>query len=430
MLAWCAAAGCFGTVYQNANRTQGVYMAGDIKREDAANEESAVTQPSASDGAASTEPGTPKRTGGAKKIIVRVLIALVALAVLAVGGIAFMFRGEIATIASIKKVNDYPFYTMTYAGDYGIDEFLEQGGASNDAELIEFVIQHLMKGLPITIELPDLACSTFNAVTPEGDDIFGRNFDLSYSPSMLVRTDPENGYASISMVNLGFLGYGEDKLPDSPTSSITALAAPYAPLDGMNEAGLAVGVLLIDTDPTNQQTDRVDITTTTAIRLMLDKCATVDEAIALLEQYDMHSSANSCYHFQIADASGRTVVVEYIDDELSVLEANDATTAGAAVEGRTYMAATNFLLTPGDYDFGGGQDRYEIVMSGLTAADGVVSEGEAMDLLAACAQETHLNSRGEESATQWSVVYNLDDLTATIATGMDYENTYTVSLLE
>ncbi len=425
MLAWCAAAGCFGTVYQNANRTQGVYMAGDIKREDAASEQAAAAQTSGT-----TEPGAPRRSGGAKKIVIRVLIALVALVVLAVGGIAFMFRGEIATIASIKKVNDYPFYTMTYAGDYGIDEFLEQGGASNDAELIEFVIQHLMKGLPITIELPDLACSTFNAVTPEGDDIFGRNFDLSYSPSMLVRTDPENGYASISMVNLGFLGYGEDKLPDSPTSSITALAAPYAPLDGMNEAGLAVGVLLIDTDPTNQQTDRVDITTTTAIRLMLDKCATVDEAIALLEQYDMHSSANSCYHFQIADASGRTVVVEYIDDELSVLEADDATTAGAAVEGRTYMAATNFLLTPGDYDFGGGQDRYEIVMSGLTSADGVVSEDEAMGLLAACAQEPHLNSRGEESATQWSVVYNLDDLTATIATGMDYENTYTVSLLE
>lgn len=400
-------------------------MAEDIKREDAASEQAAAAQTSGT-----TEPGAPRRSGGAKKIVIRVLIALVALVVLAVGGIAFMFRGEIATIASIKKVNDYPFYTMTYAGDYGIDEFLEQGGASNDAELIEFVIQHLMKGLPITIELPDLACSTFNAVTPEGDDIFGRNFDLSYSPSMLVRTDPENGYASISMVNLGFLGYGEDKLPDSPTSGITALAAPYAPLDGMNEAGLAVGVLLIDTDPTNQQTDRVDITTTTAIRLMLDKCATVDEAIALLEQYDMHSSANSCYHFQIADASGRTVVVEYIDDELSVLEANDATTAGAAVEDRTYMAATNFLLTPGDYDFGGGQDRYEIVMSGLTAADGVVSEGEAMGLLAACAQETHLNSRGEESATQWSVVYNLDDLTATIATGMDYENTYTVSLLE
>lgn len=371
-----------------------------------------------------------KRHGGAKRIVARVLIALVALVIVAVGAVAFMFRHEIATVASIRKVNDYPMYTMDYDGDYGIDEFLEQGGASNDAELIEFVVQHLMKGLPITIELPDLACSTFNATTPEGEAIFGRNFDLSYSPSMLVRTDPDDGYASISMVNLGFLGYGEDKLPDSPTSSITALAAPYAPLDGVNEAGLAVGVLLIDTDPTNQQTDRVDITTTTAIRLMLDKCATVDEAIELLGRYDMHSSANSCYHFQIADASGTSVVVEYIDDEISVLEADDVTTAGAPAEGQTYMAATNFLLTPGEYDFGGGQDRYEIVMEGLTAADGVLTEEAAMDLLAACAQEPHLNSRGEESATQWSVVYNLDEPGATIAVGMDYEDVFEVSLAE
>lgn len=371
-----------------------------------------------------------KRAGGAKRIVARVLIALVALVIVAVGAVAFKFRHEIATVASIRKVNDYPMYTMDYDGDYGIDEFLEQGGASNDAELIEFVVQHLMKGLPITIELPDLACSTFNATTPEGEAIFGRNFDLSYSPSMLVRTDPDDGYASISMVNLGFLGYGDDKLPDSPTSSITALAAPYAPLDGVNEAGLAVGVLLIDTDPTNQQTDRVDITTTTAIRLMLDKCATVDEAIELLGRYDMHSSANSCYHFQIADASGTSVVVEYIDDEISVLEADDVTTAGAPAEGQTYMAATNFLLTPGEYDFGGGQDRYAIVMEGLTAAGGVLTEEAAMDLLAACAQEPHLNSRGEESATQWSVVYNLDEPGATIAVGMDYEDVFEVSLAE
>ena len=371
-----------------------------------------------------------KRPGGARRIVARVLIALVALVIVAVGAVAFMFRHEIATVASIRKVNDYPMYTMDYDGDYGIDEFLEQGGASNDAELIEFVVQHLMKGLPITIELPDLACSTFNATTPEGEAIFGRNFDLSYSPSMLVRTDPDDGYASISMVNLGFLGYGEDKLPDSPTSSITALAAPYAPLDGVNEAGLAVGVLLIDTDPTNQQTDRVDITTTTAIRLMLDKCATVDEAIELLDRYDMHSSANSCYHFQIADASGTSVVVEYIDDEISVLEADDVTTAGAPAEGQTYMAATNFLLTPGEYDFGGGQDRYAIVMEGLTAADGVLTEEAAMDLLAACAQEPHLNSRGEESATQWSVVYNRDEPGATIAVGMDSEDVFEVSLAE
>ena len=373
-----------------------------------------------------------KPMGRVKKVVLGVVGVLVALVIVAAGAVFALFGRELATLGSIEKVNDYPLYTMTYDGDYGIDEFIAQGGASNDGELIQFVVNRIMKGLPITIDLPDLACSTFNATTPEGDALFGRNFDLSFSPGMLVRTDPADGYASVSMVNLGFLGYGEDKLPEDLVSSLTTLAAPYAPLDGMNEAGLAVGVLLIDTDPTDQQTDKVDITTTTAIRMMLDSCATVDEAVALLEQYDMHSSANSCYHFQIADASGASVVVEYIGNEMSVLEPGDATTMGAlsGAAGVTYQAATNFLLTPGEYDFGHGQDRYETLMSTLSAASGVLAEDEAMDLLAAVAQEPHLNSRGEESATQWSVVYNLDDLTARIVMGGAYdEPAYEVSLV-
>ena len=367
-----------------------------------------------------------------KKVVLGVVGVLVALVIVAAVAVFALFGHELATLGSIEKVNDYPLYTMTYDGDYGIDEFIAQGGASNDGELIQFVVNRIMKGLPITIDLPDLACSTFNATTPEGDALFGRNFDLSFSPGMLVRTDPADGYASVSMVNLGFLGYGEDKLPEDLVSSLTTLAAPYAPLDGMNEAGLAVGVLLIDTDPTDQQTDKVDITTTTAIRMMLDSCATVDEAVALLEQYDMHSSANSCYHFQIADASGASVVVEYIGNEMSVLEPGDATTMGAlsGAAGVTYQAATNFLLTPGEYDFGHGQDRYETLMSTLSAASGVLAEDEAMDLLAAVAQEPHLNSRGEESATQWSVVYNLEDLTASVVMGGAYdEPAYEVSLV-
>lgn len=367
-----------------------------------------------------------------KKVVLGVVGVLVALVIVAAVAVFALFGHELATLGSIEKVNDYPLYTMTYDGDYGIDEFIAQGGASNDGELIQFVVNRIMKGLPITIDLPDLACSTFNATTPEDDALFGRNFDLSFSPGMLVRTDPADGYASVSMVNLGFLGYGEDKLPEDLVSSLTTLAAPYAPLDGMNEAGLAVGVLLIGTDPTDQQTDKVDITTTTAIRMMLDSCATVDEAVALLEQYDMHSSANSCYHFQIADASGASVVVEYIGNEMSVLEPGDATTMGAlsGAAGVTYQAATNFLLTPGEYDFGHGQDRYETLMSTLSAASGVLAEDEAMDLLAAVAQEPHLNSRGEESATQWSVVYNLDDLTARIVMGGAYdEPAYEVSLV-
>ena len=359
----------------------------------------------------------------AKKALAGACIVLVALVV--VVAIA------VFTLGSIEKVNDYPLYTMTYDGDYGIDEFIEQGGASNDSELIEFVVNRIMKGLPITIELPDLACSTFNATTAEGDAIFGRNFDLEYSPGMLVRTDPVDGYASVSMVNLGFLGYGEDKMPGDLVSSLTALAAPYAPLDGVNEAGLAVGVLLIDTDPTNQETDKVDITTTTAIRMMLDSCATVDEALALLGQYDMHLSANSCYHFQIADASGDSAIVEYIDNEMSILEPGDETTMGAlsGADGVTYQAATNFLLTPSEYNFGGGQDCYQVLMETLTAAGGVLSEEDAMGLLQSVPREVQIRDDGSVFQTQWSVVYNLDDLTASIIMGGTYdEPAYEVSL--
>ena len=139
--------------------------------------------------ATAAEP-TGKRPGRAKKIVLGIVIALVVLVAAAAIAVFALFGHELTTLGSIQKVDDYPLYTMTYDGDYGMDEFLEQGGASNDSELIEFVIQRIMKGLPITIDLPDLACSTFNATTPEGDALFGRNFDLEYSPGMLVRTTP------------------------------------------------------------------------------------------------------------------------------------------------------------------------------------------------------------------------------------------------
>ena len=209
----------------------------------------------------------------------------------------------------------------------------------------------------------------------------GRNFDLTYSPALVVETAPDNGYRSISTVNLAFLGFGEDKLPDTWKQKLITLAAPYAPLDGINEKGLAVAVLRIADEPTDQDTGKTDITTTTAIRLMLDKAATVDEAVSLLEQYDMHSSAGSCYHFQLADAAGNSAVVEYIDNEFVVLKADEG-----------YQMATNFLLSDKKFNFGTGQDRYGILESSLNRGCGVVKDEQAgMDLLQAASKDWHVS---------------------------------------
>ena len=82
---------------------------------------------------------------------------------------------------------------------------------------------------------------------------------------MFVVTEPANGYRSMSTVNLAFLGFGEDKLPDTLKRKIITLAAPYALWTVWNEKGLAVAVLRIGDEPTNQDTGKTDITTTTAI---------------------------------------------------------------------------------------------------------------------------------------------------------------------
>ena len=59
---------------------------------------------------------------------------------------------------------------------------------------------------------------------------------------------------------------------------------------------------------------KIPITTTTAVRLLLDRAATVDEALDLLARYDMHHAIGSAFHFHIADASGTSAVVEWDPD--------------------------------------------------------------------------------------------------------------------
>ncbi|WEG73078.1 carcinine hydrolase/isopenicillin-N N-acyltransferase family protein [Vagococcus intermedius] len=342
----------------------------------------------------------------------KILVSLLAAVILAVVGLGLLFRKEIQTLIAVKKVDDYGFYEMNFKADYGFDKFLETG-VNNDQELVEYVSKQLLKGIPLAIDIPDLGCSTFNAINEKGDPIFGRNFDLGFSPSVLVRTAPETGYKSISMVNLEFLGYGENAL-DKISDRLFSLAAPYIPLDGVNEKGVAMGILLLHDAPTNQQTEKVDITSTTAIRLVLDKAANVDEAIELLKKYDMHDSAGVAYHYQITDASGKTVIVEYINNKMTILTPEDK-----------YFGATNFYLTPGKkFNQGKGQDRYKKIMTTLKDKKGQLELADSMNLLKAVST----NKQEEDDATQWSGVYNNKKQTLDVAIGRQYNKIHHFSV--
>lgn len=82
----------------------------------------------------------------------------------------------------------------------------------------EFVTKRLLKGIPIKINVTDAECTAFVSTNENGEVIFARNFDFEYALFMQIYTDPDNGYASVSTVNLSFAGYSKDNLPTSGIS--------------------------------------------------------------------------------------------------------------------------------------------------------------------------------------------------------------------
>ena len=364
------------------------------------------TEPTA---AVETTAAKPRqKVRGLKKALAITGFSLLGLIVAIIIAVAVLFGGEINTLLTVSKVGDTDLFLMEYRGDYAFDAFLEQG-AANDAAVVSFVSKRLLSGLPLNFDLPQLGCSTFLATTPNNEYIFGRNFDNLYTPVLLLTTRPAGGYASISVVNLSFIGYSDTFMPISLTDRFLTLAAPFAPLDGVNEKGLSIGVLQLSIEPTVQDTGKINITTTTAIRLVLDKAASVDEALDLLQQYDMRSSAGAAYHFQISDAYGKSVVLVYVDNEFTVLDLD---------------CATNFVLAPGEwYNHGGGQDRYEVLVAKLEESGGILTEQQGMELLSAVQQPG-----GSRSPTQWSILYNNTKQTAKFCLRGDFSNVYEFSV--
>ena len=177
-----------------------------------------------------------------KKVIKRIVFTLVGV-ILVVAALAIaLYWNELRSLNSLKKLDDYGMFQMTYYGDYGFDDFLKVG-AKSDSDIEKFVAKRLLKGLPIELGVTGDGCTAFVTRNENGEIIYGRNFDFSYAPSLQLFTDPKDGYTSVSTVNLSFAGYDEKHLPNGMSmSSFLTLAAPFLPFDGMNEKGCGDGV--------------------------------------------------------------------------------------------------------------------------------------------------------------------------------------------
>ncbi len=269
------------------------------------------------------------------KIAKNIVFALTVVALAGIGYFVAVFADSFAAVRSVESPAE-GMYTFIYRGDYGFDEFLERGGASSAEEMAEYITEFLTHGLAkAQPEAAEFGCSAATVAAVDGGFWTVRNFDWEGDSDMVVmRTVPKNGYASVAASNIEFLGFDKDYAPRSMMERMMLLAAVYVPLDGMNEAGLCVADLIVNNgQTTNQMTEKVDLTTTSAIRLLLDRAANVEEAIELLKGCDMHSDIGRAHHLAISDSDGRSVVVEWIDDEVVVAESAVCTNHYIAVVG-------------------------------------------------------------------------------------------------
>ncbi len=299
-------------------------------------------------------------------------------------------ENETTTLKSLKKVDDHPLYTMQYFGEYTPRE--------------TSVLPSPGKARPT----PGWACSLFTVLLDEEHHLYGRNFDWQYSPALLLFTDPPDGYASVSMVDMEYLGFSGQtflNLTDLPLEDIEELLyAPYLPFDGMNDHGLAIGMAAVPDGNMQADPSRETIGSLGIMREILDHARDVDEAVGILKIYNIDFEGGPPLHYLIADAKGKAVLVEFQRGEMNLIWN----------EGPWHFA-TNFLRSSVQDPRDGYCWRYNRMDARLEEKQGLLDAISAMQLLADVAQEN----------TQWSVVYQMALDEVSIAMGGDYSEIHT-----
>lgn len=385
-----------------------------------------------------------------KKVLLWIVSIVAALAVVLGIAVFALWHNEIATVASFQQVRtrnddhlDGSVYTMEVKGGFYLDDFIAQGGAKSDAELIDFITGKITKGLlEMEISESEIACSAFTAQTPEGDRLFGRNYDFSKTNACIVFTEATEGrHATISTVDLQFLGMDVDQDVEGLMNKITCLAAPYAPLDGVNDAGVSCGIFMSYQGgetivPTDLNTNKPDITSTTLLRLILDYADNVEEAVEIASTYDLHDSAATSYHYMVADATGASAILEWVNGtdatdldgsarQLVVTYNDDDAHIGEEESQSDYQWITNFIIQPGYYDDPADQkglDRYQKLYEQLSQTDGIVADEEAaMEILASVGRRNWSND-DKNTCTVHSAVYNLTDKSVLWVSNENYQD--------
>ncbi len=372
------------------------------------------------------------------KVLKKILICFLGLIVFLAAAIAVVWGKDLKTIASVQQVDaDGYLYEMTFSADYDLDEIIERDIDSN-GKLLSYVYEKISRGLykpHIENAGGTIGCTSFQVKNADGDGyLYGRNYDFYKNPTIVVKSYPKKGYASLSAVDMGHLGYSLETLPTSFAKKALCIASVYAPMDGVNEKGVCVSIMALPKMASQQDTEKHDVGTTIIMRLILDRCASVEEAIELVNSLDIRhdAKAGSGYHYMVADASGDACCIEFDkDDEWKTIIVRKPADSN-------YMIVTNHLLNPKHYSPVPDQSvgnthskswwRYETVDAYMQEHDGILSLEQAQEILSAVHWKDFKWDTGLIEDTQFSNVYDQKEHSLAMRPWNDYETTYEFEL--
>ena len=377
------------------------------------------------------------------KILFKTLLAIVIVTVVAA---ACIWGREIKTVASVKQVGDNPYlYQMTYSANYDLDDVIA-ANLDENTKLLEYVVSRVGKGLKFKIGSSQAAdagkmepavanCTSFQAKQAGTDGYwYGRNYDFFKNPTLVTVSRPKNGYASIAVSDMSHFGYSLEKLPTSLLNKILCIASVYAPVDGINEKGLCTSIMALPNQASRQNTGKPAVGTTIIMRLFLDRCATVQEALDLLSTVDVRHDATvgSGYHYMVADAMGNCAVIEF--------DKNDGwkTMIVEKEPDSNYMLVTNHLLDPKYYttepdpEVGNPHSkswwRYATAGSYLDERNGILTFDQAQECLSLVHWKDLVWDNGMVEDTQYSNVYDQKAIKLSLRNWNQYDKTYEFGL--
>lgn len=353
------------------------------------------------------------------------------------------------TLKSISRVDEKgTLYEMNYTADYY-------------SPVITAVVEKAAASL-------SSGCSAFSTYNTKGDFLLCRNYDYRHKDAegnytglnVVLRTAPEGKYKSLSVCDAYWLSpssFYAGSLDDDTTDISAMMLAPFMCVDGMNEKGLTASLLVVDVKEgeslLNQDTGKERVMPSQLLRIIIDNAANIEEAIEIAESYDVYSTAGTDLHIYLSDASGVSAVFEwrqYGDDteqKLYVTYTNAVTNFYVGFDdaqdaynddGSLKELFSGFSSTFNNYKYGYGHGyhRFNTIVASLERyineednghgiRNSTMEEDQALDILRVASQNPGTE---KTSFTQYSAIYNLQDLSVSFYMQRDYSAGYTFSL--